>query len=485
MKFNCPQCNKPYLIADERVRGKILKIRCKNCSTVITVREGMEQGGPGGRRAKPPGAGGRGRAPSEAEPMELSGRDLRRPETPQRLSSVMLEVDEDALPPPDDEWYVSVDGVQDGPFSLERAREWVASRGSEDEIYCWRDTFADWLPVEDVPELQNARRVSKLALRAPPVGPTPSPNAMRPVPERAASAPDPDLFGGEDESMTTIDPRPFAGMGERGPAPGRAAAAEADDEPLMRLIVADDDRAPAAAAPRPPAAARPASPARAPAPAQDPLLPSERPVVGRPLSMPAIASANASVDQSSAAPRAWLSDALSGPQPALRLPSPYPTLSEAQQAGFAGAPAPARSGKRMFLIVVLLLAVIGSGAGAYVVVRKFVRVGGGDSMQPGDAADSTLPSLRPQDLSAALQRPEVQAALKQCYERARKDDPKQTIGRIDLDLTVNPAGEVSSVVLSQHADTKFGACLTKSIQTWTFSPSAEGVSARVPLIFGP
>jgi predicted Zn finger-like uncharacterized protein len=479
MKFNCPQCNKPYLIADERVRGKVLKIRCKNCSTVITVREGMEQGGAAGKRAKPPGAAGR--APSEAEPMELSGRDLRRPETPQRLSSVLFEADEDMLPPPDDEWYVSVDGVQEGPFSLERAREWVSSRGSDEEIYCWRDTFDDWLPVEDVPELQNARRVSKLALRAPPVRPTPK--AMRPAPNRAAGGPDADLFG--EESLTTIDPRPFAAMGERGPAPGRAAAAEPDDEPLMRLIVSDD----AAEPPRPTVPARPplpaAAPAPAPAPAQDLLRPAERPVLGRPLSMPMIASANASSDQSAAVPRAWLSDALSGPQPALRLPSPYPTLSESQQAGFSGAPAPARSGMRMFLLVVLLLAVIGSGVGAYIVVRKFVRVDGGDSTQPVGSEGGTLPTLRPQDVSAALYRPEVQATLKQCYETARKEDPEQKIGRIDLDLTVNPAGQVSRVALSEHADTKFGACLTESIQTWTFSASAEGVSARVPLIFGP
>lgn len=476
MKFNCPQCNKPYLIADERVRGKILKIRCKNCSTVITVREGMEQGGSAGRRAKPPGAGG-GRAQSEADPMELSGRDLlRRPESPQRLSSVMLEADEDMPPPPDDEWYVSVDGVQEGPFSLERAREWVASRGSEEEIYCWRDTFEDWLPVEEVHEFQNARRMSKLALRAPPVVPTPSLGAMMPMSERATSGPDPDLFG--EESMTTIDPRPFAGMGERGLM--SAASAESEpDEPLMSLIVPDDDPPPAAV--RAPAAA-----VRAPAPAQDPPLPTERPVLGRPLSMPAIAAANASADLSAAAPRAWLSDPLSGPQPALRLPSPYPTLSDSQQAGLSGAPAPrARSGMRMFLVVMLLLAVVGSGVGAYVFVRKFVRPGGGNVLSPDDSGDGALPKLQPQDVSAALYRPEVQAALKKCYESARKEDPQRNIGRIDLDLTVNPSGQVASIVLSEHAGTRFGDCLTQSIQTWAFSPSAEGVSARVPLIFGP
>src|SRR5438552_3357597 len=39
MKFVCDRCQTKYSIADEKVRGKILKVRCKTCSNVITVRE--------------------------------------------------------------------------------------------------------------------------------------------------------------------------------------------------------------------------------------------------------------------------------------------------------------------------------------------------------------------------------------------------------------------------------------------------------------
>ena len=42
MKFLCDRCKTRYSIGDDRVRGKILKIRCKNCANVITVREGMD-----------------------------------------------------------------------------------------------------------------------------------------------------------------------------------------------------------------------------------------------------------------------------------------------------------------------------------------------------------------------------------------------------------------------------------------------------------
>jgi len=43
VKFVCDKCKTRYSIGEDRVRGKILKIRCKNCASVITVREGMDQ----------------------------------------------------------------------------------------------------------------------------------------------------------------------------------------------------------------------------------------------------------------------------------------------------------------------------------------------------------------------------------------------------------------------------------------------------------
>src|SRR5579859_7405877 len=39
MKFVCDRCKTKYTIADEKVRQKVLKIRCKNCQQIIVVRE--------------------------------------------------------------------------------------------------------------------------------------------------------------------------------------------------------------------------------------------------------------------------------------------------------------------------------------------------------------------------------------------------------------------------------------------------------------
>ena len=39
MKIECDKCSAKYSIADEKVRGKTFKIRCKKCSNVIIVRD--------------------------------------------------------------------------------------------------------------------------------------------------------------------------------------------------------------------------------------------------------------------------------------------------------------------------------------------------------------------------------------------------------------------------------------------------------------
>jgi len=42
MKIVCDSCGTKYSIADEKVRGKVFKIRCKKCSNIIVVRGGAE-----------------------------------------------------------------------------------------------------------------------------------------------------------------------------------------------------------------------------------------------------------------------------------------------------------------------------------------------------------------------------------------------------------------------------------------------------------
>ncbi len=151
MKFVCDKCKTRYSIGEDRVRGKILKIRCKNCANVITVREGMDAGE--NRTGKST------MAVPLVDPSVLSG------PAPNALT---------------EEWYVSIDGVQTGPLTLTNAQKWVSSKPADAELHCWNEGFEDWLPVEKVSHFRGLRQ-------RPAAAPPPRPRAKTappPLPEK-------------------------------------------------------------------------------------------------------------------------------------------------------------------------------------------------------------------------------------------------------------------------------------------------------------
>jgi predicted Zn finger-like uncharacterized protein len=139
VKFLCERCKTRYSIGDDRVRGKILKIRCKNCANVITVREGMNEDAAGDSAA-------RRQRPTTAAPTSLA------PATGNGSSSGKAPA---AL---EEEWYCSIDGQQSGPFSLAEAQRWVATKSYDAELHCWCEGFEDWLPVDKVSHFRNLRK---------------------------------------------------------------------------------------------------------------------------------------------------------------------------------------------------------------------------------------------------------------------------------------------------------------------------------------
>lgn len=116
MRIVCDNCGAKYSIADEKVAGKVFRIRCRKCSGVITVR---------GDAAAEEASG------SVAEP------------TP-------------SMPPGDSIWHVVVSGDQQGPFSPLQVGELLSAGTIDWEAYVWRDGFDDWQPARDVQELVDA-----------------------------------------------------------------------------------------------------------------------------------------------------------------------------------------------------------------------------------------------------------------------------------------------------------------------------------------
>jgi predicted Zn finger-like uncharacterized protein len=113
MKIVCDSCGAKYSIADEKVAGKIFKIRCKKCSEVLEVR-GDQTG------AHPFADGG-------------SAADTSNEAT----------------------WYIVVDGEQKGPLPPVELSKLFAKGSVGLDSYVWKEGFGDWKVASDVPELKQ------------------------------------------------------------------------------------------------------------------------------------------------------------------------------------------------------------------------------------------------------------------------------------------------------------------------------------------
>jgi predicted Zn finger-like uncharacterized protein len=300
MKFLCDRCKTRYAIADERVRGKILKIRCKNCSAVITVREGMDDGGsrPDARTTSAP--------PTMPPPVA-------EPPAPAAL---------------EEEWYVSKDGNQEGPFTLTEAQAWIAARPVADDLHCWNEGFDDWLPVEKVSHFRGLRGTARPARAATrpglPSEPEPQPLFAATLAAieaeaaaAAAAAPPPPAVGGA------------AAVAQLPPAKVPAPQPWSVPEPVAPTVTPE-----AAAAPTHDAATSPQVAPRAPTPAVGvPTAPRATPAVG----LPALPRTPTPAVGVPAMPKPV------APKPGLPTPfgAPRPAAAEAAPASHAPAAPPA------------------------------------------------------------------------------------------------------------------------------------------------
>src|SRR6185295_8948110 len=110
MKIVCDSCATKYSISDDKVRGKVFKIRCKKCSHIIVVRGTADASAPAPSPAAPEGGG----------------------------------------------WHLVVDGEQVGPLTEADIRGRISRGEINAETYIWKEGFADWLKLASVPEFADA-----------------------------------------------------------------------------------------------------------------------------------------------------------------------------------------------------------------------------------------------------------------------------------------------------------------------------------------
>lgn len=125
MKIVCDACQAKYSISDDKVQGKVFKIRCKKCSNIIVVR-----GGAGAGAAEP-----------AAPPPQ---------EKDTRVYDYGYEGGDHAPAGDDSVWHVVINQDQVGPMTAVEVQKKFKSGEIDAETYVWREGFADWLPLAQV-----------------------------------------------------------------------------------------------------------------------------------------------------------------------------------------------------------------------------------------------------------------------------------------------------------------------------------------------
>jgi predicted Zn finger-like uncharacterized protein len=143
MKIVCDNCATKYSIADEKVRGKVFKIRCKKCSHIIVVRGGADGNVEASRDAAPAGDAG---FPGEDQPTVAAGQPVRSTATPG--GGV-------AMSGGDSVWHLVIDREQVGPLSPSEVRQKFAAGEIDAETYAWREGFGDWLRLASIEDFRD------------------------------------------------------------------------------------------------------------------------------------------------------------------------------------------------------------------------------------------------------------------------------------------------------------------------------------------
>lgn len=141
MKFSCDSCQTRYSIGDDKVRGKVLKIRCKTCGNIVVVREQLPtvQAETSGYAA-PQMVASAGNGPS----LSLSTSSS---------TSTSASSSASALPPaPHIEWYVAIKGKQHGPASADDVARLYREGQLTERSYLWHDRLPAWTRLKELPD---------------------------------------------------------------------------------------------------------------------------------------------------------------------------------------------------------------------------------------------------------------------------------------------------------------------------------------------
>jgi predicted Zn finger-like uncharacterized protein len=486
MQFSCESCKANLQIADERIRGKRLIVRCKRCGVQIRIVDPALQTPPRGTppsgrpkvssalprgAATPPGgvppAGSPSSAPAprrgwEAEDTramdsEVLEKALRASKPEEAASAFQAAPAPRVTPPPPPRdppaprdapvWFAIVQGKQLGPIT----RAELALQASAGQVgprtYLWKEGMESWIRAKEVTEL--------VPFFAAPPTPPPPPAEETPA-AQSPGAPHP-------RRELPFETRAASGGSQEREEP---ASPDAPTPPGGMRI---------------PGEARPAGVSReAPAPQPGPMSPDALDLAR------------------------WGASELSKPraQTPATLPKASPIPPAARQFGRGGTER--RGPVRAFLAVVALLVVGGLAAFAllYEWRDRAPPASSQEEAAAGPAASSAgepkpeekpaanptsgapaAAALSPDDLKRKVD--ESKPILQGCVDEALQRDPSLRVGKILITTTIAPSGAVTSARIDQRAvdQSPLGACLKSAAQKIQFAPFAgDAVAVDIPVV---
>jgi len=440
MKFLCSNCKAKYQIADEKVSGRTLRMTCRQCKQEIVIR-----GDAPARAASQPIAPPPAPSPLAADFQRQVGTGMR-PSLPTQA-------------PVFDAWHVAINEVPVGPMRREDVARRIASGAIGSDSLAWREGLDDWLPVRQIPELAALLGTSMPA--PPPFLPAmPAQRAdIAPMGGRAGAAP---AFSLEDWSQP-----PAAQDQMQGHRSGSMAAPreiERDERERdrggfrmsggMMFVVAcgfaflmsvltilgarwlsRSEQQAAAAAPAVTATNQQPAPAET---AQDPE-PSEMVI-------------NLDEVGLEGDPKKG-----TGSKPATTKPKDNkPQLTEAERA---------------------MLARMGGGTGvADINTQNKPTAGRNTNTGSGEG-------LTGEQLSKVVR--SGTKNLQRCYETALRGSGSDETIRLDVELTVSAAGNVTQVKTGDGGLPGMKECVQRTVKMWRFPSSGDSTQTKFPLVFQP
>jgi predicted Zn finger-like uncharacterized protein len=532
MKFLCGNCKAKYQIADEKVTGRTLRMKCRRCGhdilidghnmpqasaphptpqpqsqprrtgSTVSVMPGPGRAGSGAHPMPSRGGGGGGgggggaagaAAPSLPRPLAARGKppnalsaDFRRhvaapPEVPQRSA-------------PYDMWHVAIQDVPVGPMTRDELARKVESGAVSADSLCWREGMDDWRALGELPELAQVLRRGRDAGRPQRGARSASHQHSRSAPLPVMDEPDDDE-GAEPTRVTDFSPFSPAAQGQVDPFPVPASAqATASSAKIMAPTSAVTSAPVIAAEP-----ATPSAPSRGPSGvttgiaigALITLL-----LVGGPALYKATWGSSTKTPDQAPAASAPVERARPATNDTLDL---GPEVNDAPSEAAPAQPAARNTGKSTARVAKPDTSDKAAPAGKTMSDeqrRLLERMGAsvndpdlsgvkrpaGESSGGGGAL---APSLTPQQLTKVVQDNKTQ--LQRCYETAlRASGGKQDAAiKISVNVVVGGSGTTKSVSTQGDGLGNMVDCIRGAVKRWRFPQSGGESEFAFPLVFQP